>query len=243
MIKTHSSRLHVHLFGILCLLATVSSLDAANISFLGSILRDDDLRVFTIIVDEPTSVRIRSVGYAGDQYSDVGPIAAGGFDTYLTLFDSTGTFVAENDDSDNAIVDPTTGQAFDAEIDANLAPGIFSLWLSQYGNYSLGPSDSFGFSEQGNASYTNDPTFNGGEPCPSGLFKDSSGSDGACRTGEYGLEFLNDEGATAYYTLLGAELIAAPAIPEPTTYSTFLGGLLTALVLKKWIVGQSRRVH
>ena len=219
-------------FAILVFFGDAGSLCADSITFQGSILRDDDIRVFTIIVDQPTSVNIRSVGYAGDPFSDLGIISPGGFDTYLTLFDSMGSFVAENDDGDDATVDPTTGQAFDAQLQEVLDPGVFSLWLTQYGNYSLGPNDSSGFSQVGNGSYTNDPSFNPGDPCPSGLFKDSSGSDGACRTGNYSLEFLNDQGATAYYALVASSSAPPPpAVPEPGTYATLITGISAIITL------------
>ena len=210
------------------LLVNVLPLSASSITFEGSLLRDDDIRVFTIVVDTPTSAHIRSTGYAGDPNSDIGFIPSGGFDTYLTVFDSTGTFVVENDDGENATIDPTTGQAFDAQLQQNLNPGTYSLWLTQYGNYALGSNDTLGFSEVGHSTYTNDPDFTPGDPCPSGLFKDSSGSSGACRNGNYSIEFTGD-GAFAYYALV--EPSPQPSVPEPVTQATVIVGLGTIALI------------
>lgn len=170
--------------------------------------------MFTVLISSPTSVDIRSVGYAGDPNSDVGVITSGGFDTNLTLFGPTGSFIAENDDGENAQIDPTTGQGFDAEIVQDLMPGIYALVLTQGGNYALGQNISSGFSESGNSSYTNDPG-SPGDMCPGGMFKDVSGSTGRCRNGRYAIEFLNDQGGSAYYSLLDSPPFPRSPIPEP----------------------------
>ena len=203
----------------------MNTLDAGIITFLGSLQSDDQYAEFTISVDALTTVSIRTVGYGGDPYADVGVVPPGGFDPYLTLFDTTGTLLNENDDADSATPDSTTGQGFDAQIIQQLSPGNYGLFLTQYGNYALGPNVSFGFSETGNSSYTNDTGYAAGEPCPGGFFKDSSGTAGRCRTGNYALEVFSDENATAYYALIDAPLSAST--PEPGTLflicAAFLG--------------------
>ena len=93
----------------------------------------------------PVVVDIRSYGYAGGTTSTGTVVPRGGFDTILTLFSASGVFIDDNDDGAGAAVDPTTGQAADARITANLAAGSYILALTQYDNFSIGNlADGFG---------------------------------------------------------------------------------------------------
>lgn len=211
-------------------LTVASQLGAANITFLGSLQSDDQAVEFTISVSALSTVTIRTVSYGGDPYADVGVILAGGFDPYLTLFGATGMFLAENDDADSATTDPSTGQGLDSQIIEELLPGIYGLVLTQYGNYALGPNITDGFSESGHSSYTNQDGFAAGDRCPSGLFKDSSGTAGRCRTGSYAVEFSSDENARAYYSLLDSP---APT-PEPGSFPLICAAMLSFPIFRYW---------
>ncbi|MBV8709847.1 MAG: DVUA0089 family protein, partial [Acidobacteriaceae bacterium] len=77
---------------------TASPAQAANLTLSGAISSDDAVQLFDFTVATPSSVDLRSYGYAGGTSSTGRVVASGGFDTTLTLFDSSGNFLNENDD-------------------------------------------------------------------------------------------------------------------------------------------------
>lgn len=190
---------------------------AASVTLQGVINRDDAVQLFDFTVDTPGSVDIRSYGYAGGNTATGEVAPSGGFDTVLTLFNSTGIFISENDDGAGAAFDPTTDLAADARITANLDVGSYILALSQYDNFSLGNLTD-GFVQSGKANFTADPDFTIGGSCPGNVFRDASGTAAACRNGNWTVSFSNVATATPF-----------AAVPEPSALS--LAGLGTALVL------------
>lgn len=163
---------------------------AVSITLQGSFTQDDQVALFDVVVNPSSFVDIRSYGYAGGTTSTGILIPQGGFDPVLTLFSSSGDFIAENDEGAGALADLTTGQAWDPRLQGNLTAGTYVIALTQYGNFSIG-SLSDGFLYSGQPNFTADPDFSPAGPCPGGNFRDTSGTDGRCRNGNWAIEFVN----------------------------------------------------
>ncbi|MBV9038337.1 MAG: DVUA0089 family protein [Acidobacteriaceae bacterium] len=192
---------------------------AANITLGGTFTADDSVQLFSITLAAPAAVDFRSYGYAGGTTSTGTVAPRGGFDTILTLFSASGTFLAENDDGAGVATDPSTGLAGDARITTSLTPGSYLLALTQYDNFSRG-NLADGFVEAGKPNFTADPNFATGGACPGNLFRDISGTDGRCRTGNWTVNFTNVASVTA--------------VPEPSAL------LLASLGLALLLVGHRR---
>jgi hypothetical protein len=199
---------------------------AANLTLQGNFTADDNVQFFSVSVAAPAAVDIRSYGYAGGTTSTGTLVPRGGFDTILTLFNSSGVFLNENDDGAGAAEDPSTGLAGDARITGNLAAGSYILALTQYDNFSSGDLAG-GFVETGHPNFTADPTFADGGPCPGNMFRDISGTDGRCRTGNWMLEFVNV-----------ASVTPVAATPEPSALLLAAVGL--ALLLASRLRGRKK---
>src|SRR5262245_31502110 len=137
---------------------------ATDFSFVGAFSADDDVRLFSLTADGTSNVRVISYGYGGGTQSNGNVVPAGGFDTILTLFDSTGALVAQNDDATSipggcgTIADPITGFAFDACLDFPVPPalpaGDYTVALTQFDNFPLGLTLSDGFTHVGEPNFT-----------------------------------------------------------------------------------------
>jgi hypothetical protein len=197
-----------------------ASLQAASITLTGTFAQDDTVQVFDVVVATGGTVDFRSYGYGGGSTATGQTVAAGGFDTVLTLFSSTGAFLTENDDGTDVAPDPLTEQAFDARITTNLLPGQYILALTQYDNFATGATLNDGFDETGYSNFTADPSFTAGPPCPSGLFRDSSNTAGQCRNGNWTVDFVNV-----------ASVAPRSAVPEPQSAFLLGCGLLSLAVM------------
>ena len=200
--------------------AAATELRAASITLQGAFASDDVVQLFDVVLNSAASVDLRAYGYAGGTASNGQAIPRGGFDSILTLFDASGNFIVENDDGAGVTSDALTLQAFDARITTTLNAGHYILALTQYDNFVTGLSLSEGFDEAGHGNFTADPSFTSGAACPSGQFRDTSDVPGACRDGNWTVDFLNVTSASAR---------SAAAVPEPSTYALLLLGSLTLL--------------
>ncbi|MBV8831851.1 MAG: VCBS repeat-containing protein, partial [Acidobacteriaceae bacterium] len=190
---------------------------AANVALEGAIGTDDAVQLFNLTVANPGSVDIRSYGYAGGTTSTGTVVPSGGFDTILTLFSASGSFIDDNDDGAGVATDPRTGLAADARLTESLTPGNYIVALTQFDNFSI--SDlADGFAEQGNHNFTANSSFAAGGPCPGNMFRDISGSAGRCRNGNWTVDFVNV-----------ASVSAAASTPEPS--ALLLAGVGLALLL------------
>lgn len=184
---------------------SLASAVPTDFSFTGTFGGDDDVQLFFFTADGASSVTLRTYGYAGGVQADGNVVSAGGFDPILSLFDSTGSLIAENDDGFGP-ADPSTGASFDAEFSQVLAAGSYAVAISQYDNFAIGPDLSDGFA------LTGDPFFTAFNGCSNGQFCDVSGvSPFDNRTNEWALDILNVETAV---------------IPEPSTGLLVLMGLV-----------------
>ncbi len=210
----------------ICLGFTPIQARAGNITLQGLFTRDDDVQLFDMDVTAPGVVDIRTYGYAGGITSKGNAVPRGGFDPILTLFNSAGSFLAENDEGLGVAIDPTTGQAYDARITLKLATGNYVVALTQFDNFSAG-NLADGFVETGNPHFTADPTFAAGGPCPGNLFRDVSRSTGRCRNGSWAVDFVNV-----------ASVTERPAsVPEPgTTLLLGFGLVSVGAILRRRLI-------
>lgn len=171
-----------------------------NFSFTGSFGGDADVQLFSFTADGASTVRLISHSYGGGTQADGNVVAAGGFDPILALFNSSGSLIGQNDDSNSGTpgacgsgavtADPVTGLPYDTCLDLVLAAGSYTVSISQYANFAIGPNLSDGFSESSS-------TFTAGYGCSNGQFCDVSNNPaGNNRTSAWAFDVLNVESAS-----------------------------------------------
>jgi hypothetical protein len=113
-----------------------SAANAANFSFIGSLSSPSEVQLFSFNIGSESAVTLRTLSFAGGLNAEGTLIAGGGFDPILTLFDSTGLLIAENDDGDS--LDPFLFLP-------SLAPGFYQVAVAVFANFATGPNLSNGF--------------------------------------------------------------------------------------------------
>jgi hypothetical protein len=108
---------------------------ASNITLQGNFTADDNAQLFSVFLAAPSRVDVRSFGYAGGTTSTGMVVPAGGFDTVLTLFSSSGVFISDNDDGLGVATDPATGLTGDARLAAGHCEMFASPCLRKYLSY------------------------------------------------------------------------------------------------------------
>ncbi len=162
---------------------SAQSVPAATLSYAGSFAQDDDVVLFPFTVSDPSDATFRTLSYGGGTDANGDPVSSGGFDPVLSLFDGTGDLLIFVDDGAEPDIasDPTTGLALDSYFTWSVAPGDYTLALSQSNNYpGLTLSDLFSRAGEGNFTET--------YGCGAGSFYDFSCSG---RAGNYQVEILN----------------------------------------------------
>ncbi len=207
--------MHFNLIKAFVLIAAAGAVaSAASFSFTGSFVTDDESRFFSFTLPSPETVTLRTYSYAGGM-NGMGTVSIrGGFDPILSLFTGTGTLINQNDDGDlNVSPDPVTGQYFDSYIHTTLAAGTYTVALTQYENFAIGPNLSYGFSRTGQASFT--AAFG----CSAGKFCDLTGDN---RTANWEFDV---SGASSAVDLT--------AVPEPVTPMLLALGLTGLGLLRR----------
>lgn len=132
---------------------------AADFSYRGVFVRDDDKREFFFTLAQTSQVRVRTWSYAGGTNAAGTVIPGGGFDPTISLFDSNGGTIVLNKDGGcgQVAADSSTGSCWDAYLSVQLPAGSYRAVLTQSDNIPNGPSilDSFYFN--GQASFTQPP--------------------------------------------------------------------------------------
>ncbi len=157
---------------------------------------------------------INTLSYGGGTNAAGDVVPAGGFDPVVSLFDSSGLFLLENEDGNilDVGVDPASENAFDSFLEASLDPGDYRVALTQFDNFALGSTLSDGFAQEGIGDFTD---FFG---CSNGSFCDADGNN---RTGAWALDIQGVAPATQQ------------PVPEPSTVVLMSSGLL-GLGLWQW---------
>ncbi len=195
----------IRLVPLACLLSVVlvalPARAATDFSFTGAFAADDDVQLFGFSVGAPSTVTLKTYSYAGGTNAAGSVFSAGGFDPILAVFDSTGAFIADNDDGSppDVGIDPFTGSAYDTFLETTLSAGNYTVAVTQYDNFfngGLGDNISLGFLHEGNPNFTFDFGYG-----PYAMFNDVDGTE---RTANWAFDILNVESATQ-------------DVPEPTT--------------------------
>lgn len=141
---------------LLALCASIASASAANISYTGQFVNDNDLKLINFTVGALSTVGLRTWSYAGGVNADGQTIARGGFDPIVALFNSAGVLVGEQDDAGCGKVsaDAVTRQCWDINYVIQLAAGNYTASIQQYNNYHVSTNLADGFYYQG-AQYQN----------------------------------------------------------------------------------------
>jgi hypothetical protein len=173
---------------------------AASFSFAGNFTRDDNVLLFTFSLLNNASVSVSTSSYA-----------SGGFDPTLTLFDSSGVFIDQNQDISTS--------NFDSSMTDLLLAGNYIVALTQYDNFPVADDInnkllSDGFTQQGQGNFTG-PEFLGGP----GSFINI---DGEQRTSLWAVDFQGVDAAG----------IPTP-VPEPSTLLLFAAGLAGMYALRR----------
>jgi hypothetical protein len=179
---------------------------AASFSFAGNFTEDDDLQFFAFTINDPSTVTITTLSYAGGTNAAGNIIPRGGFDPIVSLFDSLGDPVGTNNDGGCAAVgqDPVTNACWDSFLTSVLNAGSYTVVLSQSDNTPVGTLAE-GFSREGQGNFTG-PTYVGAP----GAFWDANPNQ---RTSAWALDILNVDTATI------------SGIPEPATGLLLTGAL------------------
>jgi hypothetical protein len=125
---------------------------AADFSFTGNLAGADDVAFFDFTLDSTSTVTLRTYSYAGGVNAAGATIARGGFDPILALFNkSSGALIGQNDDGGSLVpADPNTGNQYDTYFSQSLAAGTYTVSISAFSNFAIGPNLSNGFSGGGN---------------------------------------------------------------------------------------------
>jgi hypothetical protein len=175
-----------------CLSAGVAA--AGNISFTGTFSQDDQMAVFLFSAPSVNTI-VRTWGFAGGVNAMGSAIPAGGFNPFISIFDTTATggaltalspLLDTNDDGPACPVntpncvstDPSDGNAFDALLaeSALNAGGSYAVVLTQSGNVPNGLTFGDGFSEQGQGNYTTGLGCFSNQPFCAGFFDQRNGN-------------------------------------------------------------------
>jgi hypothetical protein len=176
--------------------------NATVFSYSGNFTQDDNVRLFNFSLLNNASVNISTSSYA-----------AGGFDPTLTLFDSTGVFIDQNQD--------VSTSNFDSFMTDNLLAGSYIVALTQYDNFPIADDTnnkllSDGFTQAGNGNFTGPEFSLSGGP---GSFINI---DGLQRTSQW---------AVAIEVVDAANNPAA--VPEPSTLLLSAAGFAALCALRR----------
>lgn len=195
----------------------------ANFSFQGTFQFDDQLEIFKFVASSPSAI-IQTLSYGSGIDAAGDAIPPGGFDPYLSLFDSTGGFLTAAtpllNTNDNGTCPPLTtdnGNCFDSFLDTAAAPvtiltpgNTYFVVLSQSGNTPAGADFGAGFTETGN------PNFTAPNGCTNGIFCDF---DTTNRNGSWEVD------------ILGVTSAVDTTIPEPGSGPLLATAFAAALAL------------
>jgi hypothetical protein len=158
--------------------------------------QDDEVRMFRITLLSPATLEARTLSYGGGVNAASDPIAAGGFDPALWIFDAAGAqqLVGLNEDGLCPPLQTDHGACYDSDLVLPLPAGDYILALTESGNFANEPALADGFSASGSGDFTG------------GLFLDILGNQ---QDGHWAVDILSADQA--------AEIPLSPA-PEPAIF-------------------------
>lgn len=111
----------------------VSNVYAADFSFVGNLSNINAVQVLDFKVEHQSDVELVTYSYAGGTNSAEQRISSGGFDIVVSVVGPDGTIIARDDDS-REVVDPSTGNAYDAQLLQTLDAGEYQAVVSYFNN-------------------------------------------------------------------------------------------------------------
>jgi hypothetical protein len=186
----------------------------ASLSFTGTFSTDDQLQQFTFTLSGTMTVTLRTWSYAGGTNQASMVIPRGGFNPWLSLFDSGGNLLQSVDNGTcGQVAMDTTGNCSDSFISQSLLAGMYTLILSQSDNQ---PNDTLladGFTRTGN------PTFTSMFGCSNGQFCDATPDN---RNNKWAVDIDNVTSASQ-----------VSSVPEPGTVVLLMSGMAALAVLRR----------
>lgn len=167
-----------------CLTATTTAF-SAEVDFSGNFLHDNDALRFDFSVALPGVVTVFSSSWIN-----------GGFDPILTLWDSAGNQIAEQDDG--GVVGTQQSDSvfynygeFDSFLNINLTAGSYIATLTQYDNFSVSTLLADGFLRNADPLFTSVFGCSNGRFCEGSLVDSNGNPVEPNRTSAWELHFLN----------------------------------------------------
>ena len=184
-----------------CTVATTAF--SAEVDFSGHFLHDNDVQRIDFTVGLPGVVRIFSSSWFG-----------GGFDPILSIWDSAGNQLEEQDDGGVSGAQQSNSVfynygEFDSFLDIDLATGSYIATLTQYDNFSVSSQLADGFLRDADPQFSAVFGCSNGSFCEGFLFDSNNNPVEPNRTSAWDLHFLN---------VANAQLIT---VPEPSTLLLF----------------------
>ena len=176
--------------------------------YQGTFAADNTVTTHNFNVTTGGFYELQTWSYAGGTDPCGNLVPRGGFDPILSLFSGAGVnLMASNDDGWKRL-DSANGLGWDSYIKIYLAPGNYTVALTEYDNFAVGPGLGNGFLEDGNANFTAgySPPY-----CTLGVFCDVSGTPFAQRTAlyDYSIQAVPEPGSLL---LLGTGVLGLAGI-------------------------------
>lgn len=181
---------------------------ASVISFQGTFLHDDDVQLIDFTILSDTTIELMTWSYGGGTNGNGDAIAPGGFDPYVSIFDTTGDQLLLATADDGICPPQNLGDrsaCYDADLSLSLPAGNYIAALTESGNFPNGPGLADGFSASGTGDFTGGPFLN--------IYGDQM-------DGHWALDLVQVDSASL-----------PSAVPEP---GWLAGGGLILLALGRW---------
>ncbi len=183
----------------------MSPAKALDFDFNGTFTHDNDIALSSFTVGATSTVTIFTSSWQ-----------SGGFDPILTLWNSSGNFVFEQDDSGASGSALSNAVSYnygnwDSYFTYNLLAGTYTVSIAQYNNYAAGTNLSNGFQQDGNPDFTFDYGW-GAQPYFNGIQNDND-----ARTGNWSLHITHVNPAPP------------PSVPDAFPTLSLLGVAILAL--------------